>query len=29
MTAHGAALRILGKDAVLAEQIANNWRTAD
>jgi uncharacterized peroxidase-related enzyme len=29
MTAHGAALRILGKDAVLAEQIANNWRTAE
>ena len=29
MTAHGAALRILGKDAILAEQIANNWRTAD
>src|SRR5579864_8345824 len=29
MTAHGAALRILGKDAALAEQIANNWRTAD
>ncbi len=29
MTAHGAALRILGKDAELAEQIANNWRTAD
>jgi uncharacterized peroxidase-related enzyme len=29
MTAHGAALRILGKDAMLAEQIANNWRTAD
>jgi uncharacterized peroxidase-related enzyme len=28
MTAHGAALRILGKDAQLAEQIANNWRTA-
>jgi uncharacterized peroxidase-related enzyme len=28
MTAHGAALRILGKDARLAEQIANNWRTA-
>lgn len=24
MTAHGAALRILGKDAQLAEQIANN-----
>ena len=29
MTAHGAALRILGKDARLAEQIANNWRTAE
>jgi uncharacterized peroxidase-related enzyme len=29
MTAHGAALRILGKDAPLAEQIANNWRTAE
>jgi uncharacterized peroxidase-related enzyme len=29
MVAHGAALRILGKDAVVAEQIANNWRTAD
>ncbi|HET7815039.1 MAG TPA: peroxidase-related enzyme [Candidatus Baltobacteraceae bacterium] len=29
MVAHGAALRILGKDARLAEQIANNWRTAD
>lgn len=29
MTAHGAALRILGKDIPLAEQIANNWRTAD
>jgi len=29
MTAHGAALRILGKDAIAAEQIANNWRTAD
>lgn len=29
MTAHGAALRILGKDGPLAEQIANNWRTAD
>ena len=29
MTAHGAALRILGKDPVLAEQISNNWRTAD
>jgi uncharacterized peroxidase-related enzyme len=29
MVAHGAALRILGKNPVLAEQIANNWRTAD
>jgi uncharacterized peroxidase-related enzyme len=29
MTAHGAALRILGKDPLLAEQIGNNWRTAD
>ncbi len=29
MTAHGAALRILGKDPLLAEQIANNWRTAE
>lgn len=29
MVAHGAALRILGKDPRLAEQIANNWRTAD
>jgi len=29
MTAHGAALRILGKNPMLAEQIANNWRTAD
>jgi uncharacterized peroxidase-related enzyme len=29
MTAHGAGLRILGKDPILAEQIANNWRTAD
>jgi uncharacterized peroxidase-related enzyme len=29
MTAHGAALRILGKNPILAEQIANNWRTAD
>lgn len=29
MTAHGAALRILGKDPILAEQIANNWRTAE
>jgi uncharacterized peroxidase-related enzyme len=29
MVAHGAALRILGKDPIIAEQIANNWRTAD
>ena len=29
MTAHGAALRILGKDALVADQIATNWRTAD
>jgi uncharacterized peroxidase-related enzyme len=29
VVAHGAALRILGKDPVLAEQIAINWRTAD
>jgi uncharacterized peroxidase-related enzyme len=29
MTAHGAALRVIGKDPMLAEQIANNWRTAD
>ena len=29
VTAHGAALRILGKDPVLAEQISTNWRTAD
>jgi 4-carboxymuconolactone decarboxylase len=29
VTAHGAALRILGKDLILAEQIAINWRTAD
>lgn len=28
MVAHGAALRILGKDPIVAEQIANNWRTA-
>jgi len=27
--AHGAALRVLGKDAMLADQIAANWRTAD
>ena len=29
VTAHGAALRILGKDPNLADQIAINWRTAD
>jgi|SRR5579862_8747886 len=29
MTAHGAALRVLGKDPILAEQIANNWSTAE
>jgi uncharacterized peroxidase-related enzyme len=29
MVAHGAALRIIGKDPIVAEQIANNWRTAD
>jgi uncharacterized peroxidase-related enzyme len=29
VTAHAAALRIVGKDAALAEQIAINWRTAD
>lgn len=29
LTAHGAALRVIGKDPNLAEQIANNWRTAD
>ena len=29
LTAHGAALRVIGKDPVLAEQIAKNWRTAD
>lgn len=29
VTSHGAALRILGKDAVVADQIAVNWRTAD
>ena len=28
MTAHGAALRVIGKDVELAEQIANNWRSA-
>ncbi len=29
VTAHGAALRILGKDPIVADQIAINWRTAD
>jgi uncharacterized peroxidase-related enzyme len=29
LVAHGAALRVLSKDPILAEQIANNWRTAD
>ncbi len=29
MVAHGAALRVLSKDPILAEQIANNWRTAN
>ena len=28
VTAHGAALRVLGDDPKLAEQIAINWRTA-
>ncbi len=28
MVAHGAALRVLSKDPVMAEQIGNNWRTA-
>ncbi len=28
VTAHGAALRILGKDEQLADRIAINWRTA-
>lgn len=28
MVAHGAALRVLSKDPIMAEQIANNWRTA-
>ncbi len=28
MVAHGASLRVLSKDPILAEQIANNWRTA-
>jgi len=29
MVAHGAALRVLSKDPIMAEQIANNWHTAD
>ena len=29
VVAHGAALRILGKDAIVADQIAINWQTAD
>jgi uncharacterized peroxidase-related enzyme len=29
VTAHGAALRVIGKDPALAEQIAINWRTAE
>ena len=29
MVAHGAALRVLSKDPILAEQIANNWQTAN
>lgn len=29
VVAHGAALRILGKDVLVADQIAVNWRTAD
>jgi len=29
LVAHGAALRVIGKDPVLAEQVANNWRTAE
>ena len=29
VTAHGAALRVIGKDPILAEQIAINWRTAE
>ena len=29
MVAHGAALRVLSKDSMVPEQIANNWRTAD
>lgn len=29
VTAHGAALRILSKDPLVADQIATNWQTAD
>ncbi len=29
VTSHSAALRILGKDPIVADQIAINWRTAD
>ncbi len=29
VTAHGAALRVISGDAVLADQIAIDWRTAD
>jgi uncharacterized peroxidase-related enzyme len=29
VVSHGAALRILGKDPILADQIAINWRTAE
>jgi len=29
VVAHGAALRVLGKNPILAEQIATNWRSAD
>lgn len=29
VVAHGAALRVIGADPVLADQIAINWRTAD
>jgi uncharacterized peroxidase-related enzyme len=29
VTSHGAALRILGKDSLIADQIAVNWHTAD
>ncbi len=29
IVAHGAALRVLGRDAAVADQIAANWHTAD